>query len=121
MNTIIKPIYTSKDYKSALRAISPLFDNVPEVGTPEGDYFEVMIALIEAYEAKHYPIDAPTAIEAIKFRMEQSGMKPKDLVPAIGQLNRVYEILNGNRRLTLPMIRKLHKNFGISAESLIGL
>ena len=115
----IRPIRTEQDYQDALKAVSPLFDNEPEPGTPQGDYLDVMITLIEAYEAKHFPIDLPNPIEAIRFRMEQSGLSPADLVPAIGRQNRVYEVLNGKRALTLPMIWKLHEMFGIPAESLI--
>lgn len=73
----------------------------------------------QSYEAEHYPIDPSDPVEAIKFRMEQRGLTAKDLEPAIGRVNRVYEVLNGKRNLTLPMIRKLHKQFGIPAESLI--
>jgi len=116
----IKPIHNQQDYEAALKSVSPLFDNEPEPGTREGDYLDVMITLIEAYESRHFPIEAPTPIEAIKFRMEQSGLTAKDLEPAIGRVNRVYEILNGKRQLTLPMIRNLHRMFGIPVESLIG-
>ncbi|MCI1738484.1 MAG: transcriptional regulator [Pseudomonas veronii] len=115
----IRPIRTEQDYQEALKAVSPLFDNEPEPGTPEGDYLEVMITLIEAYEAKHFPVDLPNPVGAIRFRMEQSGLSATDLVPAIGRKNRVYEVLNGKRALTLPMIWKLHEMFGIPAESLI--
>lgn len=117
----IKPIRNEDDYKAALKAVSPLFDNEPEMDTPEGDYFEVMCLLIEEYEKKHYPIDPPQPIEAIKFRMEQQGLTVKDLEPAIGRANRVYEVLNGTRKLTLPMIRNLHKQFNIPLESLVGV
>ncbi|MCC8467101.1 helix-turn-helix domain-containing protein [Photorhabdus bodei] len=115
----IKPIRTEQDYQEALKAISPLFDNQPESGSPEFDYMEIMVLLIEAYETEHFPIDPPDPIEAIKFRMEQSGLTAKDLVPAIGKVNRVYEILNRKRSLTLPMVWNLHKMFGIPADSLI--
>lgn len=115
----IRPIRTEQDYQEALKAVSQLFDNEPEPGTPEGDYLEVMITLIEAYEAKHFPVDLPNPVDAIRFRMEQSGLSATDLVPAIGRKNRVYEVLNGKRALTLPMIWKLHEMFGIPAESLI--
>ncbi|NXZ90016.1 transcriptional regulator [Serratia fonticola] len=117
----IKPIRSEDDYKAALKAVSPLFDNEPEMNTPEGDYFEIMCLLIEEYEKKHYPIDLPHPIEAIKFRMEQQGLTVKDLEPAIGRANRVYEVLNGTRKLTLPMIRNLHKQFKIPLESLVGV
>ena len=120
MTIQIKPIRTERDYKTALRAVSPMFDNEPEVNTPKGDYFEIMCVLIEEYEKKHYPIDPPDPVEAIKFRMEQQGLTVKDLEPAIGKPNRVYEVLNRKRNLTLPMIRKLHAQFGIPLTSLVG-
>jgi len=115
----IRPIHSEEDYKAALGEVSAYFDNEPIPGTPDGDRFEVLLTLVEAYETKRYPIDLPDPIEAIKFRMEQAGLSPKDLVPAIGRLNRVYEILNRKRPLTLNMIWKLHEKFGIPAESLI--
>jgi len=115
----IHPIHTDQDYQNALKAVSPRRDNKPEPGTPEGDYLDVMITLIEAYESKHFPVDLPNPSDVIRFRMEQSGLSVADLVPAIGRANRVYEVLNGKRALTLPMIWKLHDMFGIPAESLI--
>lgn len=115
----IRPIRTSDDYKAAMREVSAYFDNEPAPGTPDGDRFEILLTLVEAYESKHYPIDLPDPVEAIKFRMDQSGLTPKDLVPVIGRLNRVYEILNRKRPLTLNMIWKLHTKLGIPAESLI--
>ena len=115
----IRPIHTDADYRAVLREVSAYFENEPEPGSPEGDRFEVLVTLLEAYEAKHFPIDLPDPVEAIKFRMEQAGLAPKDLVPVIGRLNRVYEILNRKRPLTLNMIWNLHKKLGIPAESLI--
>ncbi|KAA0985211.1 type II toxin-antitoxin system HigA family antitoxin [Pseudomonas sp. ANT_J28] len=115
----VRPIHTDEDYRAALKNVSALFDNEPEPGTPEGDYFDIMITLIEAYESKRFPVDLPNPIDAIKFRMEQSGLSAADLAPAIGRTNRVYEVLNGKRALTLPMIWKLHNLFGIPAQSLI--
>ena len=115
----IRPIHTDEDYRAALKNVSALFDNEPEPGTPEGDYFDIMITLIEAYESKQFPVDLPNPIDAIKFRMEQSGLSAADLAPAIGRTNRVYEVFNGKRALTLPMIWKLHDLFGIPAQSLI--
>jgi HTH-type transcriptional regulator / antitoxin HigA len=115
----IKPIHNEQDYQQALRAAAAYFDNEPELNTPEGDRFEVLLTLIAAYEAKHYPIDPPDPIEAIKFRMEQEGLTAKDLVPMIGQVNRVYEVLNRKRGLTTKMMWRLHQDLGISAESLI--
>jgi HTH-type transcriptional regulator/antitoxin HigA len=115
----IRPIRTEEDYQAALREVSAYFDNEPVPATPDGDRFEVLLTLVEAFEAKRYPIDLPDPVEAIKFRMDQAGLSPKDLVPAIGQLNRVYEILNRRRPLTLAMIWKLHQTLGIPAECLI--
>jgi HTH-type transcriptional regulator/antitoxin HigA len=115
----IRPIRTEEDYRATLREVSAYFDHEPEPCTQEGDRFEILMTLLEAYEAKHYPVDLPDPIEAIKFRMEQHGLTPKDLEPAIGRRNRVYEILNGKRNLTLAMVWKLHTIFGIPAESLI--
>lgn len=116
----IHPIRTDADYRAALAEVSPLFDREPEPGSPEGDRFDVLVTLIEAYERSHFPIDAPDPIDAIRFRMEQQGLTPKDLEPMIGRLNRVYEVLNRRRPLTLGMVRRLHAQLGIPAESLIG-
>ena len=116
----IQPIRNEHDYKEALRALSAWFDNEPEPGTPEGDRFEVMATLVEAYEIRHFPIEAPDPVDAIKFRMEQGGLTVKDLAPSIGKPNRVYEVLNRKRGLTIDIIRNLHRNLGIPAESLIG-
>ena len=116
---VIHPIRTKADYQAALRLVEPYFDNEPAVNSDAGAHFEALVTLIEAYEAKHYPIAAPDPLEAIKFRMEQQGLKPKDLEPMIGQRNRVYEVLNGKRKLTMAMVWKLHIGLGIPAESLI--
>ena len=114
---MIKPIRNEGDYKNALKHIEVLMD--AQENTPEGDQLDIWVTLVEAYERKTYPIDLPNPVEAIKFYMEQNEMTPKDLEPAIGRINRVYEILNNTRPLTLKMIRKLHECFGIPAESLI--
>lgn len=115
----IRPIHTDADYQAALREVAPYFETEPETESPDGDRFEVMLTLIEAYEAKCFPIDLPDPVEAIKFRMDQAGLTPKDLQPMIGRLNRVYEVLNRKRPLSLAMVWKLHKELGIPAESLI--
>ena len=115
----IHPIRTEADYQAALQLVAPYFENEPEIDSDAGAHFEAMLTLIEAYETKHYPIDPPDPVDAIKFRMEQQGLKPKDLEPMIGQLNRVYEVLNGKRKLTMAMVWKLHIGLGIPAESLI--
>ena len=76
----IRPIHTEEDYKTVMREVSAYFENEPEPSSPEGDRFEVLLTLVEAYESKHFPIELPAPVEAIKFRMEQSGLTPKDLV-----------------------------------------
>ncbi|WP_175214129.1 helix-turn-helix domain-containing protein [Achromobacter aegrifaciens] len=119
MNMEIRPVHTEADYKSALKEISRLMESDPELGTPDGDRLDVLATLVQAYEMKHYPVDLPDPVEAIKFRMEQGGLTPKDLEPMIGKRNRVYEVLNRKRGLTLPMIWRLHTELGIPAESLI--
>ena len=115
----IRPIRTDADYRAALALAAPYFDNEPEIDSDAGAHFEALLTLIEAYEAKHYPISPPDPIEAILFRMEQQGLKPKDLEPMIGQRNRVYEVLNRKRKLTMAMVWRLHIGLGIPAESLI--
>lgn len=115
----VKAIRTEADYREALREVSALIDLDPERDSPQGERLEVMGTLVQAYEAEHYPIDPPDPIEAIRFRMEQSGMTVKDLVPLIGPINRVYEVLARKRPLTLHMIRRLNKSMGIRAEVLI--
>ena len=92
----------------------------PELGTPDGDCLDVLVTLVQAFETKHYPMPAADPIEAIKFRMEQQGLTPRDLEPMIGRLNRVYEVLARRRPLTMAMARRLHAQLGIPAESLIG-
>jgi len=115
----IHPTRTEADYQAALQLVAPYFENEPEIDSGAGAHFEAMLALIEAYEAKHYLIDPPDPVDAIKFCMEQQGLKPKDLEPKIGQRNRVYQVLNGKRKLTMAMVWKLHIGLGIPAESLI--
>ena len=115
----IRPIRNEEDYRATMREISSFFDNEPEPGTPEGDRFEILLTLAEAYEAEHFPVDLPDPVEAIKFEMERRGLTVKDLEPLIGRSNRVYEILAHKRPLTLRMIWNLHRGLGIPAESLI--
>ena len=91
----------------------------PALATPKGDRLDILTTLVQAYEARHWPIEAPDPVEAIKFRMEQSGLTVKDLEPIIGRSNRVYEVLNRKRPLTLAMIRRLHRDLGIPADVLI--
>lgn len=113
----IKPIRTKADYKAALKEIESLM--MAKAKTPEGERLDVLVTLVEAYERKHFPLDLPDPVEAIKFQMDQKGLSPKDLEPMIGKRNRVYEVLNHKRPLTLKMILRLHKQLGIPAESLI--
>ena len=113
----IKPIKNESDYRETLTEIEGLM--MAELNTPEGDKLDVLVTLVEAYEAKNYLLDLPDPIEAITFEMERQSLSIKDLVPMIGRSNRVYEVLNKKRSLTLPMIRNLHKSLGIPAESLI--
>ncbi len=113
----IKPIKTDADYRAVLQEIEMLMMAEPD--SPQGEKLDVLVTLIEAYEAKHFPLDLPDPVEAIKFEMERKGLTVKDLEPMIGQSNRVYEILNHKRSLTLNMIWRLHEGLGIPAESLI--
>lgn len=113
----IRPIKTEADYQATLKEIEGLMS--AEADTPDGDRLDVLVTLVEAYERRHYPIDFPDPVEAIKFRMEQQGLTVDDLVPVIGRKNRVYEILTRKRPLTLRMIEGLHESFSIPAESLL--
>ena len=113
----IKPIKTKVDYRAALKEIEALM--MARAGSPDGERLDILATLVEAYEKRHFHFDLPDPVEAIKFRMEQMALTPKDLVPMIGQINRVYEVLNRKRPLTLQMIRRLHQKLGIPAESLI--
>ncbi|TSE22478.1 Antitoxin HigA [Tepidimonas sediminis] len=115
----IHPIRTEADYRAALRAIDALMAEDPEPDSPAGARLDALVTLVQAYEARHHPIDPPDPVEAIKFRMEQAGLTARDLEPLIGRRHRVYEILNRKRALTLPMIRRLHRGLGIPAEALI--
>lgn len=113
----IRPIHNESDHDVALARLQTLMDATP--GTPEGDEFEVLVTLVEAYEAKHFPIDPPDPVDAIRFRMDQQGLSRKDLEPYIGHSGRVSEVLNRRRVLSLDMIRRLHEGLGIPLESLI--
>jgi len=113
----IKPIRTEQDYEAALKEIERLWGAEPE--TPDGDRFEVLFTLVEAYEDQHYEILPPDPVEAIKYYMDSRGLDRRDLEEYIGGSGRVSEILNRKRPLTLPMIRKLNAGLGIPAEVLI--
>lgn len=116
----IRPIHTEQDYSEALKAIAALVDADPAPNTPEGDRLEILSVLVENYEAKHFPLELPDPIEAIKFRMEQGNLSVADMQPYLGSTSRVYEVLNRTRNLSLNMIRRLHHGLHIPAEVLIG-
>jgi HTH-type transcriptional regulator/antitoxin HigA len=113
----IAPIKTRRDYSRTLKEIEGLMD--AKRNSPEGDRLDILVTLVEAWEAKHFPLDLPDAVEAIKYHMDQTGLAPRDLIPLIGSRNRVYEVLARKRPLTLAMVRRLHAKLGIPAESLI--
>ena len=113
----ILPIRTKADYRRTLKEIEALMDAAPK--SRKGERLDVLVTLVEAYERKHFPLDLPDPVEAIKFRMEQMGLSPKDLEPIIGRRNRVYEVLNRKRMLTMKMVWRLYRELGIPAESLI--
>jgi len=116
-NMEIKPIRTKVDYERTIREIERLWG--AKQGTPDGDRLDVLATLVEAYEQKHFPLDPPDPIEAIRFRLEQQGLDPRALIGVIGGRSRVYEVMQRKRALSLEMIRRLHRRFGIAAEVLI--
>jgi HTH-type transcriptional regulator/antitoxin HigA len=113
----IAPIKNRRDYQRTLKHIESLMH--AKRNTAEGDRLDVLVTLVEAWEQKHYPLDLPDPVEAIKYHMDQKGLQPRDLIPYIGSRNRVHEVLNRRRSLTLKMINRLHRGLGIPAESLI--
>jgi HTH-type transcriptional regulator / antitoxin HigA len=113
----IKPIKGDADYERALRRVEELWDS--REGSAENDELDILTTLIEAYEREHYPIDLPHPIEAIKFRLEQTGKDSRALIGVIGQRTRVYEVMRGKRPLSPNMIRNLHEKLDIPAEVLI--
>ncbi|SES00050.1 HTH-type transcriptional regulator / antitoxin HigA [Azotobacter beijerinckii] len=113
----IKPIRSEEDLAAAFARMDRLWG--AEIGTPEGDELEVLAVLIEKYEDEHYPIPPSDPIEAIKFRMDQQGLTPRDLEPYIGSSGRVSEVLNRKRKLSLAMIKRLHDGLHIPYESLL--
>ncbi len=113
----LKPIKTEEDYTLALLRLEEIFD--AQLGTKESDELEILGLMVDDYENKHYPIEAPDPIEAIKIRMEEMQLKQIDLIPEIGGKSRVSEILNRKRRLTVEMIRKLAVRLNLSANLLI--
>lgn len=113
----IKPIRTDADLHAAFRRLKKIFQ--ADEGTAAADEREVLVTLIEVYENKHYAIDSPNPVDAIKFRMEQQGLTARDLEPYIGPSGRVSEVLNRKRPLSLRMIKQLHEGLHIPYESLL--
>jgi len=115
----IKPIRTETDYKAALKEVERLIDSQP--GTPEGDRMDVLVTLIEAYEARHFPIPEPDdPVGVLEYYMESRGLSRSDLLPYLGSKERVSEVLNRKRGLSLEMIRRLHAGLWIPADLLVG-
>lgn len=115
----VRPIRTEADYRWALNEIEKYFDTEPKRGTPEADRFEVLADLIEAYEARHWPIETADPVELIRYRMELGGLQAKDLAEVLGSKSRASEVLNRKRAITMDMARKLHEAWGIPADALI--
>jgi HTH-type transcriptional regulator/antitoxin HigA len=117
MATELKPIRNDADHAAAMAEVARLWG--AKAGTPDGDRLDVLVTLIDAYEAKHHALEAPDPVEAIKFRMEQQGLTRRDLESIIGTRTRIAEVLNRRRGLSIDMIRRLHERLGIPAEVLI--
>lgn len=116
----IRPIENEADYRRALKEVEPYFENPPSKDDPARDAVDAMISVIEAYERRHYsPLDNATAVDALRFVMEQQELTAKDLAPCVGSVERVEETLTGKRPLTLSMIRRLHEVFDIPVKYLI--
>jgi HTH-type transcriptional regulator/antitoxin HigA len=109
-------IKTEVEYEAAQEEIGTLIGNDPPVGTPEANRLELLALLVKAYEDIHYPLEFPTVIEAVRFRMGQEGLKQQDLVAIIGSKGRVSDMLSGNRAVSFSMAKALHKRLGIPAE-----
>lgn len=114
----VRPIRNDADHAAALARVSELMQ--ARANTPEGDELDVLATLVDAYEAKHHPVDAPDPVAAIEFRMEQQGLSRRDLEPMIGSRARVSEVMTRKRGLTLAMVRRVRSGLGISADLLIG-
>ncbi|MEX2531621.1 MAG: transcriptional regulator [Gemmatimonadota bacterium] len=117
MDITVRPIRSEEDYETVLAEIDELMDAAP--GTPRGDRLDVLATLVEAYEARHWDIELPDPVEAIRVRMEHKNLRQVDLVPMIGSRGRVSEVLSRKRDLTLPMIRRLAKGLDLGADVLI--
>jgi HTH-type transcriptional regulator/antitoxin HigA len=115
----IRPLRSEADYEAALAEIENYFDKEPKPGTPPADRFDLLALVIEDYEAKHWPIDPPDPIEAIRYRMETGGFSQAELGRLLGSRQRASDILARKRRLTMQMAWKLHRDWNIPAEALI--
>jgi HTH-type transcriptional regulator / antitoxin HigA len=116
----VRPIKTEADYQWALAEIEQYFENEPEPGTPEGDRFDVLADLIEAYENRSWPIAAPTPLDALRVFMQMRSLQQNDLATLLGSKSRASEILSGERRLSLEMIRRISSTWHLPADVLIG-
>jgi HTH-type transcriptional regulator/antitoxin HigA len=115
----IRPLRSEADYDAALSDIERYFEAEPQLGTPEADRFDLLALVIADYETKHWPIDPPDPVEAIKYRMEQAGYRQRDLAALLGSRSRASEILSRKRPITLDMAWKLNREWGIPAEALL--
>lgn len=115
----IKIIKTPEEHEQAMARVMGLMDADPQPGSQDADELDLLALLVERYERKQFPIDVPGPLDAIRFRMDQQGLKKKDLIPYIGSASKVTEVLNGTRNLSLNMIRRLTDGLGIPADILI--
>src|SRR5947208_1520051 len=116
---IVRPLRSEADYEAALDEIERFFEKEPKPGTPDADRFDLLALVIEDYERKHWPIDPPDTIDAIRYRMETGGFTQADLGRVLGSRQRASDILRRKRPLTMPMAWTLHREWGIPAEALI--
>jgi len=116
---MIRPLRDEADYDRALAQIEHYFENEPERGTPEADAFDLLALVIEDYERRHWPIDPPDPVDAIRYRMETAGYSQSDLGRLLGSRQRASDVLNHRRRLTMEMAAKLHREWKIPAEALL--
>jgi HTH-type transcriptional regulator/antitoxin HigA len=116
---MIRPLHSEADYDAALDEIERYFEKEPKPGTPEADHFDLLALVIEDYERKHWPIDPPDTIDAIRYRMETGGYTQADLGRLLGSRQRASDILRRKRTLTMRMAWRLHREWGIPAEALI--
>jgi HTH-type transcriptional regulator/antitoxin HigA len=115
----VRPLHSEADYEAALDAIEAYFENEPQPGTPAADRFDLLALVIEDYERRHWPIDPPDAVDAIRYRMETGNFTQADLGRLLGSRQRASDILKRRRRITMQMAWKLHREWGIPAEALI--